>query len=312
MTTEILRVEDISNSSKQKLIGLAFACIAVLIWSIYFLSLRFGALSSLNLEDLALFRYAIPGILLFPIFIKSIKDYKKVPIIYLLGITVGSGLAFFLLSAYGMQLTPVVYGSTLVPGTTPLFVSLIAVVIYKQNLSYIRKYGLISIALGIVVMLIQAKSGSMLNTDLLLGQGIFIFCALLWAFFTLSIRQASLAPLKVAALAAFPNAVIIIIWTISTQEKFGYMDLEISEIITQMLVQGILVGIISGMCFAAAISRIGAETSAAIGAMTPAVATFIASISLNEQMNFSLILAMFLIMIGVLLASGIFKSKKES
>lgn len=312
MSAKILRVENISNSTNQKLIGVAFACISVLIWSIYFLSLRIGVLSSLSLENLALFRYAIPGILLLPIFIKSLKDYKKVPIIYLWGITVGSGLAFFLLSAYAMELTPVVYGSTLVPGTAPLFVSLIAVIIYKQKLSNIRKFGLIIIALGIVVMLAQSKSGNILNTDLLLGQGIFIFCALLWAFFILSIRQAGLSPIKIAALAAFPNAVIIIIWMIFTQEQFAYVGLEIEEIITQMLVQGVLVGIISGMCFAAAISRIGAETSSAIGASTPAVATFIASITLNEQMNFTLLLAMFLIMVGVLFASGVFKSKKAS
>lgn len=310
MSASILKVQNININSKQKIIGFVLVFITILIWSIYFLSLRISSLSTLSLEELTLFRYAIPGILLFPIFIKSLKDYKKVPLIYLLGIVIGSGLAFFLLSAYAMSLTPVVYGSTLVPGTAPLFVSLIAVLIFKQELSSLRKWGLVCIILGIISMLIQAKSETTLNTNLLLGEGIFIFCALLWAFFTISIRQASLPAIKVAALAAFPNAVLIIIWTLFSQTEFTYMNLELSEVLTQVLVQGILVGIISGMCFSAAIARIGAEKAAAIGALTPAFATFLASIYLKEKLSFLVFIAMVLIIIGVCLSSGILKDKK--
>lgn len=310
MSASILKVQNINISSNQKIIGFILVFITIFIWAIYFLSLRISSLSTLSLEELSLFRYAIPGILLFPVFIKSFKDYKKVPLIYLLGIIIGSGLLFFLLSAYAMGLTPVVYGSTLVPGTTPLFVSLIAVLIYKQELSSIRKWGLVCIISGIVVMLIQVKSETTLNTNLLLGESIFILCALLWAFFTISIRQASLPAIKVAALAAFPNAMLIIIYTLINQTQFTYMNLELSEVLIQVFVQGILVGIISGMCFSAAIARIGAEKAAAFGALTPALATFLASVYLHEALSFTLLLAVFLIIIGVCFSSGIFNYSK--
>lgn len=310
MSRTILNVQNITSTPKQMIVGLVAALITVLVWSSYFLSLRIGALTPLTLVELSFFRFAVPGLLLLPIFIKSINDYKKVPLIYLLGIVLGSGLPFFLLSAHGIQLTQVAYGSTLIPGTVPLFVTLFAVLIYKQPLPGFRKWGLITIVIGIMAMLIHA--GSSFDTSLLIGQGIFLICALLWAAFTISIRQSGLAPLKVAALAALPNGVLITLWIIITGPELGYSALPLSALLGQLLVQGIFVGILSGLCFSMAIVRIGAEKTSAIGAATPAVATFFATIMLGEQMDISLLIGMALIISGVFLASGVLNGEKVS
>jgi drug/metabolite transporter (DMT)-like permease len=310
MSKAILTVENIKSTPKQMIVGLVAALITVLVWSSYFLSLRIGALTPLTLVELSFFRFAVPGLLLLPIFIKSINDYKKVPRIYLIGIVFGSGLPFFLLSAHGIQLTQVAYGSTLIPGTVPLFVTLFAVMIYKQPLPNFRKLGLLIIVGGIVAMLIQA--GSSLDSSLLIGQGIFLLSASLWALFTISIRQSGLAPLKIAALAALPNGVLITLWIIITGPELGYSALPLSALLGQLLVQGIFVGILSGLCFSAAIVRIGAEKTSAIGAATPAVATFSATIMLGEQMDISLLMAMALIIGGVFLASGVLNGERVS
>ncbi len=310
MSKTILTVEDISNTSKDQMMGLFAALITVLIWSSYALSLRIGALTPLTLVELTFFRYAVPGLILLPIFIKSLKDYVNVPPIYLFGIIVGSGLPFFLLSGYGMQLTQVAYGSTLIPGTIPLFVTLIAVIVYKQPLPSFRQWGIIVICCGVIAMLMHA--GSSWDTSLLLGQGLFLLSAFLWSLFTISIRQSGLAPLKVAALAALPNGVIITLWILLTSPELGYQALPMSGVIGQLLVQGIIVGIFSGVCFSAAIVRIGAEKTSAIGAATPAVATFLATIMLGEQMDIYLLLGMGLVIGGVFLASGVLNGEKVS
>lgn len=310
MSNTILTVQNITTTPKQQMIGLLAAFITVLIWSSYALSLRIGALTPLTLEELTFFRYAIPGLLLLPVFLNSLKDYAKVPIVYLLGIILGSGVPFFILSGYAMKITQVAYGSTLIPGTIPLFVTLLAVIIYKQYLPNFRKWGLIAISGGVITMLIQA--GSSLNSSLLLGQGIFLFCAFLWSLFTISIRQAGLTPIKVAALAALPNGIFIGIWIFITKPELGYMLLPISELLGQLFVQGIIVGIFSGICFSAAIVRLGAEKTSAIGASTPVVATFFAIIMLGEQINMSLVFSMILVIGGVFLASGILNGEKVS
>lgn len=310
MSRTILSVQNINSNHREQILGLIFALITVLIWSSYALSLRIGALSPLTLIELTFFRYAIPGLILLPIFIKSIKEYKKVPPVYLAGIILGSGLPFFLLSGYGMQLTKVIYGSTLIPGTIPLFVTLIAVIIYKQPFPIFRQWGIIIICSGVGAMIIQASSNW--DKSLLLGQVLFIFSALLWSLFTISIRQSGLAPLKVAALAALPNGLIITLWIIITKPELGYAVLPFTSILGQLIVQGIIVGIFSGIFFSAAIIRIGAEKTSAIGAATPAVATFLAIILLKEQIEISLLFGMTLVISGVFLASGVLNGERVS
>jgi len=310
MSTNTLTVEKITTTPKQHILGLFAALVTVMIWSSYFLSLRIGVLTPLTLVELTFFRYAVPGLLLLPVFIKSLKEYAKVPWIYLCGIMIGSGLPFFLFSAYGMQLTPVAYGSTLIPGTVPLFVTFIAVIMYKQPFPIFRQLGLISICSGILAMIISAQYH--LDSKLLLGQGIFLVCAFLWAIFTISIRQSGLSPLKVAALAALPNGVLITLWIAITNPKLGYTALPLSAVLGQFIVQGILVGIVSGVCFSTAIVRIGAEKTSAIGAATPAVATFFATILLGEDIHMSLLIGMGFVIGGVFIASGVLHGERVS
>ncbi len=310
MSKTILTIENINSTSKQQIIGLFLALITVLIWSSYALSLRIGALSPLSLTELTFFRYAVPGFILLPIFIKSLKDYRKVPPIYLFGIIFGSGVLFFFLSGYGMQLTQVAYGSTLIPGTIPLFVSLIAVIVYKQTLPNFRKWGIIIICIGVVIMLIQTETNW--SNSLLIGQALLISSAFLWSLFTISIRQSGLAPLKVAALGAFPNGIFITIWILVTNPELGYSSLPMSAVLGQLIVQGIIVGVFSGICFSGAIIRIGAEKTSAIGAATPAVATILATIMLNEYLNTSILIGMLLVISGVFLASGVLNGERVS
>lgn len=306
----VLIVHDIITTPKQRLIGFGAALITVFVWSSYFLSLRIGALSPLTLVELTFFRYAVPGLLLLPVFLKSWKIYKTVSPLYLVGIIVGSGLPFFILSAHGMKLTQVAYGSTLIPGTVPLFVTLLAVLIYKQPLPNFRRLGLLGIIGGILAMVLHA--GGNWDTNLLLGQGIFLICAFLWALFTLSIRQAALAPLQVAALAALPNGILIFLWMVLTSPMLGYHALPLLDVLAQLIVQGFFVGIVSGLCFSAAIVRLGAEKTSAIGAATPAVATLMATVMLGETMDSTLLIGMALVIGGVVLASGVVHGERVS
>lgn len=310
MSKTILNVQSINTSPKQQLVGLSAALITVLIWASYFLSLKVGSLTALTLVELALFRYAVPALILLPIFIKSINEYKKVPKIYLLGIILGGGIPFFLLSGYGVQLTQVAYGSTLIPGVAPLFVTIIAVLVYKQVFPTFRKWGLLLIVSGVFCMLAYASSS--FDTSLLIGQNMLILCAVSWALFTISIRQSGLAPLKVAALASLPNGLFILLWILFTKPELGYSYLSMSELLGQIVVQGLIVGIFSGICFSAAIVRIGAEKTAALGAITPVVATFFAVLFLGEQIYSTLLIGMFLVISGVVLASGVFHGEKVS
>ncbi len=290
-------VKPLPQGTRQRLIGWTAAVMTVVIWSSYFLSLRAGALSGLSKEELLLMRYAAPGLLLLPVFVRALPAYRNTPWLYLLGISLGSGVGFFLLSAMGMARANVMQGSTLIPGAAPLFVTLLAVTLFKQALPQQRLLGLGFVLAGVLTLVFSAMT--QFNTQLIEGQLLLLGCALMWAIFTVSVRQADLQPLQVAALVTVPNGAIIGIWVLLSGDLTLSVHLSTGFLLTQLLVQGILVGILSGWFYATAIRRLGAENTSAIGSMTPVIASVFAFLILQESLEFISLLGLCLTSFGV-------------
>jgi drug/metabolite transporter (DMT)-like permease len=137
----LTQVVPLNANAAQRGLGYLAAAGTVLIWSVYFLSLRLGALSPLGPLDITLFRYAVPGLVLLPLLLARRARIRAVNPLWLLGMVLGAGLPFFLLSVLGMGLAPVVQGSTLIPGTAPLFVSLLAAWVFGQRVPPWRRLG---------------------------------------------------------------------------------------------------------------------------------------------------------------------------
>lgn len=305
-SSSVLQVEDQQVSSYQKWIGILAASLMVLVWASYFMSLKIGASSALTTYEIAVFRFVIPGVLLAPLFIRHFSSIRKVPLIYLAGLLIGGGVPFFWLGAMGMKTGLVAEGSTLIPGVAPLFVTGLAVLLFRQPLSQWRLYGLILIASGVAAFLLESLSGG----NGLAGQGIFLLASFFWALFAVSVRQCGLSPLVAASVVTLPSSCFLLIYGLMYQPELGWYQVEWSELVAQMLVQGLGAGLASSFLFAFAISKLGAETTSAIGSLTPVVASGIALLWLNEVLNEHILLGIFLISIGVVLASGVIKTEK--
>ncbi|ATG76058.1 hypothetical protein AN401_19255 [Zobellella denitrificans] len=251
-------------NAAQRGLGYLAAAGTVLIWSVYFLSLRLGALSPLGPLDITLFRYAVPGLVLLPLLLARRARIRAVNPLWLLGMVLGAGLPFFLLSVLGMGLAPVVQGSTLIPGT----------------------------ALG-------------------LGQGLFLLCSLLWALFTICVRQSGLRPLEVAAVVTVPNGALVAAWLLLGQVPLTLSQVPVQEWLAQLLVQGLVVGLGAGFLFGYAIGRLGAEISAAIGSLTPVCATLLAWCWLGEHIAPLTGLGLGLVTLGVIGASGLVSRARQ-
>ncbi|MFY0664645.1 MAG: DMT family transporter [Natronospirillum sp.] len=299
----ITRVAPILADPTQRLLGYLAALATVLIWSGYFLSLRQGALSPLGTLELTLFRFGVPGLILLPLFIKRWAAIKAVAPIWLVGIAMGAGLPFFIISAIGMGLAPVAHGSTLIPGTAPLFVTGLAVCLFHQPLSSWRRIGLLIVAAGVVCLLWTAWQGE--ASQLLTGQALFLVCSLLWALFTISVRQSGLKPLEVASVVTVPSALLLVLFVAVAQPELSLSTVSTQEWLTQLVVQGIAVGLGAGFLYGFAISRLGAEITSALGSLTPVCATVLALIWLNESVIVPTLLGLGLVTVGVIAASGL-------
>lgn len=302
-------VVPILSNRAQKGMGYLAAAATVIIWSCYFLSLRQGALSPLGALELTLFRFAVPGLILLPLFVKRWHRIRQVPPVWLVGMATGAGLPFFLLSAIGMGWAPVAHGSTLIPGTAPLFVTGLAVMVFGQPLSAWRRFGLAIVMTGVILMLWAGWSGQALEVGR--GQLLFLTCSVLWALFTISVRQSGLSPLEAAAVVTLPSTALLTVYTLIMQPVLTLNSVPPGEWLTQLLVQGLAVGLGAGFLYGFAIRRLGAEITAAIGSLTPVCATLLAWMFLHESIELTTALGLSLVTLGVICASGLLNNEQS-
>lgn len=287
----------------QHWLGGVFAVLTVLIWSGYFLSLRAGVLSPLPTHELSLIRFSLPGLILLPVFLSSWSAFRGQPLWVLAAIVCCAGLGFFLITLFAMRETSVLLGSTLAPGAAPLFVSLIAIVFFKEPIQRSRMLGLAMIAVGICVFVAQATLT--FNKTTLIGIGLFLFSASVWSVFTIAVRLSTLKPIQIASLVTVPNGLLVLIWVLFRAEGIDFSGVGFSALVIQVLVQGLLVGIFSGVVYSAAIARLGAEKTSAIGSATPAVASIAAVFLFNEPITWLSGFGVAMVMLGVIVTSRI-------
>ncbi len=287
----------------------------LLLWSGFFLSLRSGAHSELTSADIALARFLIPCLVLLPIVLKSFKQIVAVPKRYLLGMFIGCGLPYLLVAGTGMQFAPVSDGSALIPGTLPLFVSAIAVLLYKQPLSHHRIAGLSLVVIGIGAFLYQ--SVTQLDSGLLQGHMLFLIGSFMWATFTICARVSNLSPMVTAGVISLLSS-LFLIGLVAKGTLPSYLasapvaQWPWKELSGHIVLQGIGAGLIASFTYLKAISVLGAERTAAFGAATPAIATLLAIPVFGEEPTLLGWLALSLVCVGSLVASNIFMKQDTS
>ncbi|MCJ8337470.1 MAG: DMT family transporter [Pseudomonadales bacterium] len=277
----------------------------LVIWSSYFVALRSGAQSPLTSFDMALLRFVLPALLLLPIIYRSRVKIAQVKKRYLLGIMVGAGLPFYLLSVIASGNVQAVIGSLLVPGVAPVFVTIIAVLFYRQRLAKRKLLGLSAVLLGIVILMAQSDSAA--TNSALLGSTLYIVAAACWAVYTVSVKLAKLSGIETAAILNISAASVLLLVA-----PLGILQTNISavpwqQILPQLVVMGGFCGLVAVITYGHAINKLGAELSACWGALTPVLVAILAFSILNEALDITTVVAMLVITAGVVCAN--FKAK---
>lgn len=281
--------------------GAVFGFVAVSIWASWSAVTRLAVTTQLDAWDISALRFGVPGLLLLPVVIKRGIALPHLGWRGLAILVVGGGVPYVFLAAAGLRFAPAHHQAALNPGFMPIFVTLMAAYILGEKLSTVRKQGLWLILAGALIIVVWHDATW--SRTLAFGHALFLSAGLLWACFTVMMRQAKIDPLHATALVSTGSAVCYLP-IYFTMHKWHLIIVPLPDLVIQALFQGILVTILSLVLYARSVEILGASGGAAFGALVPTLSALIAIPLLGEWPSHADWVAMALVSTGVYLASG--------
>ncbi len=290
-----------SNYSK----GAAYGLAAVSIWASWSVITRLAVTTNLDASDVAALRFGVAGLALAPVIVRRGLARDRLGWVGLAVLVAGLGAPYALIAAGGLRFAPASDQGALNPGCMPLFVALIATMLFRERLSTTRKSGLTLILAGAVV--IVGWHAAAWNTgwsgSRSFGDALFLLAAFLTACGTVVVRQAELDPLHATALVS-TGSLIIYLPIYLAWHGSRLAQIPLGELAVQALFQGVVVTIIALVLYGRAIVILGASGASAFGALVPALSALLAIPLLGEWPSETDWAGILLISAGVYLANG--------
>jgi drug/metabolite transporter (DMT)-like permease len=298
-------------------IGLTAALVTVLIWTSFIVIARASASHNLLPLDIAFLRILGAGSVLLPWAwwlmrvqrqagekVGSLFGLSPLPIrITIIGGFFGSFI-FSMLSYSGFFFAPAAHASVLMPGSLPLWTTLMAWVMLSQSISKVRAIGLACIVLGDLLVggssLLKAFDGG----EVWKGDLMFMCAASCWSFYTVLVRREGLDAVRATmAVTAFSCVTFLplyalLAWLQIVPSNLGTAPRQ--ELVFQALYQGIGSVVISGISFNMMVRHYGPVRSTMMTAVVPVLSAISAVVLLNEPMHWNLMAGLALVTCGIL------------
>ena len=298
-------------------IGLLAALVTILIWTSFIVIARASASHNLLPLDIAFLRILGAGSVLLPWAwwlmrpqrqagekVGSLFGLSPLPIrITIIGGLFGSFI-FSMLSYSAFFFAPAAHASVLMPGSLPLWTTLMAWIILSQTISKVRAIGLTCIVLGDVLVggssLLKAFDGG----EVWKGDLMFMFAASCWSFYTVLVRREGLDAVRATmAVTAFSCVTFLPLYVLVAWLGLIPSHLDTApwqELVFQALFQGIGSVVISGITFNMMVRHYGPVRSTMMTAVVPALSAISAVVFLNEPMYWNLMAGLALVTCGIL------------
>ena len=296
-------------------VGLVAAVLTVLIWTFFIIIARASASHALLPLDIAFLRVIGASCVLIPWgwWLQARQDAPAGSLGGLsplpLRITALAGLfgslLYAMLAYSGFFFAPAAHASVLMPGSLPLWTSLLAVWVLKDRLSRSRLLGLACIVLGDACVggmsLLKAFDGG----DVWRGDLLFMTAAFCWSVYTVLVRRHGLEPVRATiAITAFSCVSFVPLYALCAWMAWVPSHLSQapwSEIAFQTLYQGVGSVVISGITFNLMIRHYGPVRSTMITALVPGLSALGAVWFLGEPLTLNLIAGLALVTSGIVL-----------
>ena len=301
----------------QRTVGVIAAGLTVLIWTFFIIIARASAAHTLLPLDIAFLRVLGASSVLIPwgIWLRrstpspttqgSLGGLSPLP----LGITALAGLfgslLYAMLAYAGFFFAPAAHASVLMPGSLPLWTSLLAVWVLKERLGRYRVLSLACIVLGDLAVggmsLLKAFEGG----DVWRGDVLFMSAAFCWSVYTVLVRRHELNAVRATiAITAFSCVTFAPIYGLAAYMQWVPSHLtqaSWAEIGFQAAYQGIGSVVISGITFNLMIRYFGPVRSTMITALVPGLSALGAVLLLDEPLTLNLIAGLALVTSGIML-----------
>lgn len=295
-------------SSRDRLIGIAGALVAVSIWGGWIVATRHAVSGHLPPVAVGWLRFVVTAVVLAPWWWR-VGIFPRRNLLPFLFCFTGSGVVFFLVVGNAMRFVPAADVGPLLPGTLPLVVALILVFGFRERIGRLRRIGFAFIALGVVALagrsLFQTimSGGDAWRGDLLLLTG-----ATLWAGYVVAFPRTGMSTPEVLGVTG--------LWSIILLTPFGLPPLVDAigaghgwEVVLQFAMQGVA-ALVALLAFGVALERLGGSRAAAFTGLVPPLAALIAVPALGEHPDAAAIAGIIASSLGVALASGAFERRR--
>ncbi len=298
-------------------LGLSAAVITVLIWSSFIVVARASAAHNLLPLDIGFLRIVGAGCVLLPWGwwlmrsqrqagerVGSLMGLSPLP----LRVTAIAGLfgsmLYAMLAYSGFFFAPAAHASVLMPGSLPLWTSLLAMVLLHDKITRARAIGLACIVLGDLLVggasLLKAFDGG----EVWKGDLMFMSAAFCWACYSVMVRRHALEPVRATiAITAFSCVSFVPMYGLSAWMGWVPSHLgsaPVAEMVFQAVYQGLGSVVISGITFNVMIRHFGPVRSTMITALVPGLSALGAVAFLGEPMHLNLMAGLAMVTCGIL------------
>ena len=290
-------------------LGVLVALITVFIWAIFIVATRFSLTTSFTVEEVLFLRLVPSTLIMAPFMIKYDLIPRGLSWLKAGMLMIGASAIFPYMVSSGLSFAPASDGGVLAPGMLPFWTALAAFLILGEKLDQVRRTGLFIILIGaLMVGLWQIIFNS--DEGVWRGHILFLIGSGLFAIYSVIFRQSGLTPLHGLLIGLFWGTLFITPLLLLTG-KVNFSNVSAFDIGITIFIQSLIIGILATILFNYGVRLIGASEMGAFGALTPILAMLGGIMFLNESVPTIKMVGIFLVAIGVFLASGILKQKSD-
>jgi len=291
--------------------GRAAAIVTVLVWTSFIVIARASAQHTLNPFDIAFCRMLGAGLILLPwgawmVRRRGLPGWLGLsPLPWRPTVLCGlfGGLGYAMLAYAGFFYAPAGHAAVLMPGSLPLWTTLLAALILRTPISAARGLGLLLIVGGDLLVggasLLHAWHGG----EVWKGDLLFVCAACCWSTYSVLARRFALDAVQ-ATIAVTVFAVLCYVPAYALLAASGMVHSRLAvaplgEVVFQMLFQGVGSVVISGISFTLMISHFGPVRSTMLTALVPGLSALTAVALLNEPLSWNLGAGLALVTLGI-------------